>query len=92
MSKILEFLLRFACYYVVSLVVAESISMFPASKVCFFLNERHPRTHNIAERSRAKDIFERSQLIVILTASLRFSAIEDASTEINLSVSLLLPP
>ena len=66
--------------------------MFPASKVCFFLNERDPRTHNIAERSRAKDIFERSQFVVILTASLCFSAIEDASTEINLSVSLLLPP
>ena len=79
--------------------------MFPVSKVCFFLNERDPRTHNIAERSRAKDIFERSQFVVIpgryktviysalviLTASLRFSAIEDASTEINLSVSLLLP-
>ena len=67
--------------------------MFPASKVCFFLNERDPRTHNIAERSRAKDIFERSQFVVILKrASLRFSAIEDASTEINLSVSLLLVP
>ena len=64
--------------------------MFPASKICFFLND--PRTHNIAERSRAKDIFGRSQFVVILTASLRFSAIEDASTEINLSVSLLLPP
>jgi hypothetical protein len=72
--------------------VAEAISMFPASKVSFFLNERDPRTHNIAERSRTKDIFERSQFVVILPASLRFSAIEDASTEINLSVSLLLPP
>ncbi len=64
--------------------MAEAISIFPASKVCFFLNERDPRTHNIAERSRTKDIFERSQFVVILTASLCFSAIEDASTAMNL--------
>jgi hypothetical protein len=37
--------------------------MLPASTSYFFRKEREPRTHNIAERRRANDNFERIQFV-----------------------------